>query len=64
MAVGYHVSKTSGTQAGQPAFGVHVVRQNDDGTTTEMVRIGCADQAEQNRITDQLTNLLLELLPP
>jgi hypothetical protein len=62
MAVGYHVTKTVGTQTGRPVLGVHVVRDEGNGNA-EMVRIACPDKAEQDRIAADLVELLNELIP-
>ncbi len=62
MAVGYHVTKTAGTQTGRSVLGVHVVRDEGNGNA-EMVRIACPDKAEQDRIAAELVELLNELVP-
>jgi hypothetical protein len=62
MAAGYHVTKTAGY--GTFTLGVHVVYEDDQGQTTELVRIGCADVAEQDRIWSELIGLLRLILPP
>jgi hypothetical protein len=62
MAVGYHVTKTAGTQAGQPVLGVQVMRDEGNGNA-EMVRIECPDRAHQDRIAAELVALLDELMP-
>jgi len=61
MAVGYQVTKTSGTLAGKPVLSVNVMRDEGNGNA-EMVRIPCPDTAEQNRIAAELTELLDELV--
>ena len=61
MAAGYHVTKTSGIMHGQPTVGVHVVYQDDDGQITELVRIGCHDTSEQDRIVRELGQMLTHM---
>jgi len=62
MALGFTVRKTTGTLAGRPAPAVHVIRDEGNGNA-EMVRIPCADTAEQDRIAAELVELLNELVP-
>ncbi len=61
MAIGYQVTKTTGTLAGRPVPSVHVIRDEGNGNA-EMVRIPCHDAAEQDRIAAELVELLDELL--
>ncbi len=61
MALGFDVTKTTGTLAGKPVFSVHVLRDDGNGGA-EMVRIPCPDVAEQNRIAAELVELLNELV--
>lgn len=62
MAAGFQVTKSTGTLAGKPVPSVHVIRDEGNGNA-EIVRIPCADKAEQDRIAAELTELLSELLP-
>jgi hypothetical protein len=62
MASGFSVTKSTGTLAGKPVLSVHVMRDEGNGNA-EMVRIPCADRAEQDRIAAELTELLNELRP-
>lgn len=62
MAVGYQVTKATGTLAGRPVLSVNVIRDEGNGNA-EMVRIPCPDTAEQDRIAAELVDLLDELLP-
>jgi hypothetical protein len=62
MAVGYQVTKTTGTLAGRSVLSVNVIRDEGNGNA-EMVRIPCPDAAEQERIAAELTELLEELVP-
>jgi len=62
MAVGYQVTKTTGTLAGKPVLSVNVIRDEGNGNA-EMVRIPCPDTAEQDRIAAELAELLDELVP-
>ena len=62
MAVGFQVTKTTGTLAGKRVFSVNVIRDEGNGNA-EMVRIPCPDTAEQDRIAAELTELLNELVP-
>jgi hypothetical protein len=60
MATGFRVTKTTGTLAGKSVPAVHVLRDEGNGNA-EMVRIPCADIAEQDRIAAELAELLDEL---
>jgi len=60
MAARFQVTKSTGTLAGKPIPSVHVIRDEGNGNA-EMVRIPCADAAEQDRIAAELTELLDEL---
>ncbi len=62
MATGFHVTNTTGSLAGKPVPSVHAMRDEGNGNA-EMVRIPCADAAEQARIAAKLTELLNELRP-
>jgi hypothetical protein len=62
MAAGFYVTKTTGMMAGKPVPSVHVLRDEGNGDA-EMVRIPCADAAEQDRIAAELNELLHELRP-
>jgi len=62
MALGFNVTKTTGTLAGKPVFRVHVLRDDGNGGT-EMVHVPCSDATEQNRIAAELVELLNELVP-
>ena len=62
MAVGFNVTKTTGTLGGKPVFSVHVLRDEGNGGA-DMVRIPCPDAVEQDRIAAELVELLNELVP-